>query len=137
MTVGEDLMLGLQTLALGMLVTFAGLLTLQGVMLLMAKFSKANGNNSRPSNAPAVLDPARSKNASPAALEEPASQSGRPGLPDEDIAAISAVMAVLTAESGAPMQIRSVRPMGPVPAAAPNLWGLAGRQEIMADRRRA
>lgn len=137
MTVGEDLVLGLQTLVLGMIVTFAGLLILQGVMLLMAKFSKANNSNRRPSNAPAELDPARSNNASPVAPERPAARSGRPGLPDEEIAAISAVMAVLTAESGAPMQVRSVRPIGPVPAAAANVWGLAGRQEIMADRRRA
>ena len=137
MTVSEDLLLGLQTLALGMVVTFVGLLILQGVMILMARFSKANGNNNRPSNAPAMSGPAHVKNNPPATMEGPAAQSEHPGRPDEEVAAISAVMAVLTAESGAPMQIRSVRPVGPVPAAASNIWGLAGRQEIMAARRRA
>ncbi len=137
MTLGEDLVLGLQTLALGMVVTFAGLLILQGVMLLMAKFSKASGNNGRPPNASAVSDPAPSKDATPVAVEGPATQPGRLGQPDEEIAAISAVMAVLTAEGGAAMQVRSVKPMGPGAAAASNTWGLAGRQEIMAARRRA
>ena len=137
MTVGEDLVLGLQTLALGMVVTFVGLLILQGVMILMARFSKANGNNSRASASSVASNPARNGNASPVTAEKPAAQVERPDLPDEEMAAISAVMAVLTAESGAPAQIRSVRPIGPVPAAVPNIWGLAGRQDIMAARRRA
>jgi len=137
MTVGEDLGLGLQTLVLGMIVTFVGLLILQGVMMLMARFSKANGNNGRASNGLPVSGPAHVENDPPVMMEGPAVQSERPGLPDEEMAAISAIMAVLTAESGAPTRIRSVRPMGPVPAAAPNIWGLAGRQDIMAARRRA
>jgi Na+-transporting methylmalonyl-CoA/oxaloacetate decarboxylase gamma subunit len=137
MTVGEDLVLGLQTLVLGMIVTFAGLLILQGVMILMARFSKANGNNGGPSTSSVLSDPTPNKNTSPVKAEKPAAQVERIGLPDEEKAAISAVMAVLTAESGAPMQIRSVRPMGSVPAATPNTWGLAGRQDIMAARRRA
>ncbi len=137
MTIGEDLVLGLQTLVLGMVVTFVGLLILQGVMMLMARFSKANGSNGRPSSASVASDPARNRNASPLTMEEPAAQVERAGLPDEEMAAISAVMAVLTVESGVPTQIRSVRPIGPVPAAAPNIWGLAGRQDIMAARRRA
>lgn len=130
MTLGEDLVLGLQTLALGMIVTFAGLLILQGVMILMAKFSHANGNNGRPSNATA-------EQASPAAVETPEAHASRPDLPDEEIAAISTVVALLAAESGVPLRVRSVRPLGPAPAAASNIWGLAGRQEIMATRRRA
>jgi len=134
MTVGEDLVLGLQTLVLGMVVTFVGLLILQGVMMLMARFSKANG---RPSSSSVASDSARNRSSSPLTMEKPAAQVERAGLPDEEMAAISAVMAVLTAESGAPTQIRSVRPIGPVPAAAPNIWGLAGRQDIMAVRRRA
>ncbi len=137
MTVGEDLVLGLQTLVLGMVVTFIGLLILQGVMMLMARFSKSNGNNSRPSASSVASDPARNRNASPVTAEGPAAQVERSGVPDEETAAISAVIAVLTAESGAPTQIRSVRPTGPVPAAVPNIWGLAGRQDIMAARRRA
>jgi len=134
MTVGEDLVLGLQTLVLGMVVTFVGLLILQGVMMLMARFSKANG---RPSSSSVASDSARNRSSSPLTMEKPAAQVERAGLPDEEMAVISAVMAVLTAESGAPTQIRSVRPIGPVPAAAPNIWGLAGRQDIMAARRRA
>ena len=139
MTIGEDLVLGLQTLALGMVVTFVGLLILQGVMMLMARFSKANGANGangKPSASPVASDTAHNRNASPAMAVKPAAQAERPGLADEEMAAISAVMAVLTAESGAPAQIRSVRSMGPVPAAVPNIWGLAGRQDIMAARRR-
>ena len=137
MTVSEDLMLGLQTLVLGMVVTFVGLLILQGVMILMARFSKANGNNSKPAASSVASNSARDGNASPVTTEKPATQMERADLPDGEIAAISAVIAVLTAESGAPAQIRSVRPIGPVPAAAPNTWGLAGRQDIMAARRRA
>ncbi len=129
MTAGEDLLLGLQTLVLGMIVTFVGLLILQGVMILMARFSKVNANNSRPSNA--------TKDDSDVTMEGFAVQPESPSQPDEEIAAISAVMAVLAAESGAPMQARSVRRISPASTAAPNIWGLAGRQEIMAARRRA
>ncbi len=39
MTVGEELILGLQTLVLGMVVTFIGLAILQVIMILMGRAS--------------------------------------------------------------------------------------------------
>ena len=85
MTVGEDLVLGLQTLVLGMVVTFVGLLILQGVMMLMARFSKANG---RPSSSSVASDSARNRSSSPLTMEKPAAQVECAGLPDEEMAVI-------------------------------------------------
>lgn len=124
MTTGENLLLGLQTLLLGMAVTFVGLLILQGVMKLIARFSRAKR---RDAGAPIAPSPLASADA----------QAALPSRHDEEIAAISAVMAMLTAEDEPPMQVKSVRPVDPATAGVSNIWGLAGRQEIMASRRRA
>lgn len=126
MTTGENMLLGLQTLLLGMAVTFVGLLILQGVMKLIARLSRSK----TPEAGAAVAPAAAATDAAIAALE-------RPSRHDEEIAAISAVLAVLTAEDQSTMQVKSIRSVGPAKTGIPNIWGLAGRQEIMESRRRA
>ncbi len=131
MTVGEDLVLGLQTLVLGMVVTFIGLLILQGVMMLMARFAGANDRNGQAAKSIAVV---ASDGAAPEGAGAQASPTGRA---DEEAAAIAAVIALLTAENEAPTQAGLARSVVRPTATAANAWGLAGRQDIMAARRRA
>lgn len=132
MATGENMLLGLQTLLLGMAVTFVGLLILQGVMKLIARLSRSKTPEAGAAVAPspAVAPAAAATDAAIAALE-------RPSRHDEEIAAISAVLAVLTAEDQSTMQVKSIRSVGPAKTGIPNIWGLAGRQEIMESRRRA
>ncbi len=138
MTVGEELILGLQTLVLGMVVTFIGLAILQVIMILMGRASDRK-------RAPAgytVGDGAETeiRDEITASDDEELTHRGSEfegraeDYSEEQVAAIAAVMAILMEEGAAPVHIKSVTQVGPVAA---NLWGLAGRQDLMSGRSRA
>lgn len=118
MAAAENLVLGVQTLLLGMAVTFFGLVLLQIIVRLMTRLT---GN-------------ANPKSVTPAMPATAPAVSGGATNADEEIAAIAAVMALLVAEGSQPARIGAVRQLGTAPSG--NAWGLAGRQEIMASRKR-
>ncbi|MDD2201544.1 MAG: OadG family protein [Firmicutes bacterium] len=123
MTVAEELILGLQTLVLGMAVTFVGLAVLQIIMILMGRASDRN-RVAVTSKVPEGLE----------MPEEPETPVHQGDESDEHVAAIAAVMAILTEEGAAPVRVRSITQVSP---RAANLWGLAGRQELMSGRSKA
>jgi sodium pump decarboxylase gamma subunit len=130
MTVAEELILGLQTLVLGMAVTFVGLAILQIIMILMGRASDRNRVVVKTTLPESMEASEELEAAAPRhEIEECAEDYS-----EEHVAAIAAVMAILTEEGMAPVRVRSVTPVGP---GATNLWGLAGRQELMSGRSRA
>ncbi|HNZ08151.1 MAG TPA: OadG family protein [Bacillota bacterium] len=131
----ENIGLGLSTTGLGMLIVFLGLVFLMFIMLGLAGFSKAGG---RKPSAPAEIvqdtAPSMVESATATVLEPvlPVMQTARQqalGTSVEEIAAISAVMAILMSE-GISGQVTAVRPLG----AKINTWALAGRRDLMASR---
>lgn len=123
MSIAEELILGLQTLVLGMAVTFAGLAILQIIMILMGRASDRERA--------AVTSKVPERREMP---EEPEAPAHRGHESEEHVAAIAAVMAILTEEGAAPVRVRSITQVDP---GATNLWGLAGRQELMSGRSKA
>lgn len=130
----ENVLMGLSTTGLGMLVVFLGLIFLMYIMIGLAGISKTGGK--KPSaktekplgESDAVKAEAAEKPASPLA-DDSAIVALRPTTADEEIAAIAAVMAILTSE-GIQGTVTAVRPLGP----KLNSWAFAGRRDIMASR---
>lgn len=131
----ENIGLGLSTTGLGMLIVFLGLVFLMFIMLGLAGFSKVG---SRKASAPAEIvqdtAPPTTESAAATILEPviPVMETARQqalGTSVEEIAAISAVMAILMSE-GISGQVTAVRPLG----AKINTWALAGRRDLMASR---
>ncbi len=150
MTLSNSMSLGVETLTLGMIVTFVGLAALQMIVKAMTAFT----GHARPKAATAATaeddpsvqeivqgsacvqalgDASEEEAAVVAAVVAAASMTRS----DEEIAAIGAVLALITAEGAAGARIGGIRRLdGPGYAGMPNLWGLAGRQDIMAGRNR-
>jgi Na+-transporting methylmalonyl-CoA/oxaloacetate decarboxylase gamma subunit len=129
----DNVLMGLSTTGLGMLVVFLGLIFLMYIMIGLAGISKTGGK--KPSakaeklNDVAVPMAAEAvEKAVPSVVESPAATL-KHSTADEEIAAIAAVMAILTSE-GVHGAVTAVRPLGP----KLNLWALAGRRDIMASR---
>jgi hypothetical protein len=130
----EKVLMGLSATDLAMLVVFLGLILLIYIMIMLVRISKADAKN--PS---AKLEKANSEDvaitaeavekAASLVTENSAAAALRPSIANEEIAAIAAVMAIITSE-GIEGTITAVRPLGP----KLNLWALAGRRDIMASR---
>ncbi|MEA4883900.1 MAG: OadG family protein [Clostridia bacterium] len=148
MTLLGKLGLGLQTTLMGMAVTFVGLAILQGVMLMMAKMSNGKHGTAR-AGAGGSQDDGEDEEEShtgeetdlapepePDAIAAPAADhAGQPSArAEEEIAAIAAVMAIITGEQTRPDAAGASARAYPAQA---NLWGLAGRRDNMAGRQRA
>ncbi|HNV34296.1 MAG TPA: OadG family protein [Bacillota bacterium] len=131
----DNIGLGMSTTGLGMLIVFLGLVFLMFIMLGLAGISKIGGKK------PAAAVSAEPAKAAPkadgitAVAPEPARTVAetvvRPaaGGGADEIAAISAVMAIMMSE-GISGQVTAVRPIG----AKINTWALAGRRDLMAGR---
>lgn len=129
----DNVLMGLSTTGLGMLVVFLGLIFLMYIMIGLARASKTgakkpSAKSERPSDEAAAETAESMEKAVPAVVESPAA-SLKPTTADEEIAAIAAVMAILTSE-GVQGTVTAVRPLGH----KLNLWALAGRRDIMASR---
>ena len=129
----ENLLTGLSTTGLGMLVVFLGLIFLMFIMIGLSGISKAGNKkpaakSEMPISAAAAVKAEAPETAVPVA-ESHAAAAIKPSTADEEIAAIAAVMAILTAE-GVQGTVTAVRPLGP----KQNSWAFAGRRDIMASR---
>lgn len=131
----ENIGLGLSTTGLGMLIVFLGLVFLMFIMLGLAGFSMAGGRKPLApaeivqDTAPSVVESATATvpESVPPVMQTARQQAS--GTSVEEIAAISAVMAILMSE-GISGQVTAVRPLG----AKINTWALAGRRDLMASR---
>ncbi|OPZ63709.1 MAG: hypothetical protein BWY85_01561 [Firmicutes bacterium ADurb.Bin506] len=150
MTLASNMSLGVQTLTLGLTVTFVGLAALQLIVRAMAFLSSGGKVQPQPVAVaeaavptPEVTQIISTAVTSSSTLDEEAAVAIAAATAaamtrnDEEIAAIGAVMAIITAEGAQGAQIGAIRRVsGPGYAGTPNLWALAGRQDIMAGRNR-
>ncbi|MCR4425698.1 MAG: OadG family protein [Firmicutes bacterium] len=155
MTLTEDLILGLKTTVLGMSIVFLGLVVLQLIMIFLSRYCpdgkpapRMRLSHEMESVAPPKIEtpaaaaagqagpPAGNELAQPTAARPEASGIGASTDEHslEEVAAIAAALALATEEGGGPFAVMSTRRVGPVAQAGLNLWGLAGRQEIMRAR---
>lgn len=130
----ENVLMGLSTTGLGMLVVFLGLIFLMYIMIGLAGISKTGAKKPSAKTAKPLGEPDE-ETAEPAAIstspvaDNAAGAAFGSSTADEEIAAIAAVMAILTSE-GAQGIVTAVRPLGP----KLNSWAFAGRRDIMASR---
>ncbi|NLM65343.1 MAG: OadG family protein [Firmicutes bacterium] len=140
MTLGGSLYVGIQTLLVGMLVTFVGLAALQFIIRAMATVTARR--ESSPSEGGAAAPRVEARQAAPQANAEEAVAAAAAAAmaaasgarTDEEVAAIGAVLALLASEGARGASIGAVRKVSPASTALPNLWGLAGRYELMTAR---
>lgn len=147
MTVASSMSLGVQTLTLGMAVTFVGPGAFQVIGKARALLSGGGAQKKDAADAAATaheIAPSESGAAVPrSAIDEEtavaiaAATAAAMSRSDEEIAAIGAVLALITAEGAQGAQVSAVRRIdAPKCVGMPNLWALAGRQDIMAGRNR-
>jgi len=130
----ENFLMGLSTTGLGMLVVFLGLIFLMYIMIGLAGVSRmgARKDSAPKASSPAQAAPqveAESPQAAVLPVEAPAATAPSSDRTGEEIAAIAAVLAILTAE-GVQGTVTAVRRLGGNAAT----WALAGRRDIMASR---
>lgn len=130
----ENFLMGLSTTGLGMLVVFLGLVFLMYIMIGLAS---VNRMGARKDAAPKASLPAQAAPQAEAVppqavilpVEAPAAAAPSSDRAAEEVAAIAAVLAILTAE-GVQGTVTAVRRLGGNAAT----WVLAGRRDIMASR---
>ena len=131
----EDFLMGISTTGLGMLVVFLGLVFLMFIMIGLSGVNRMGARKGAPlkpaspaaSVAQAKPEIMESAAAEPAAsIAMPVASADRSG---EEIAAIAAVLAILTSE-GVEGSVAAVRRLGANAAT----WTLAGRRDVMASR---
>lgn len=130
----ENVLMGLSTTGLGMLVVFLGLIFLMYIMLGLAGISKTGAKRpaakaEKPGSSPTAVTIETVEKADALVVDNETPVASKTSTADEEIAAIAAVMAILTSE-GVQGTVTAVRPIGP----KFNLWALAGRRDIMASR---
>ncbi|HOA15060.1 MAG TPA: OadG family protein [Bacillota bacterium] len=133
----ENLELGLYTTGMGMFIVFLGLVFLMYIMIGLALVDKGRSKKkATPSKGAGIREQVESlsedapvEDAGPAKMEgaAPAQEAAAGGL--GEVAAIAAVMAILTSE-GVHGVVTSVRQVG----SKVNSWAFAGRRDIMASR---
>lgn len=121
----ENLKLGIYTTILGMVIVFVGLLFLMYVMIALAKLSKGGEKKQVDRQAPVEEEPETHD----MSTDKAADAAPLKGQDLGEIAAVAAVMAIMTAEGKAGV-VASVMKTGP----KTNTWALAGRRDIMAGR---
>lgn len=132
----ENLELGLYTTGMGMFIVFLGLVFLMYIMMALALVNKSRSKKQAPPPKSAGIreqvenlsEEAPVEEAKPALIEAAAPAKETAGGLDE-VAAIAAVMAILTSE-GLHGVVTSVRQVG----SKANSWAFAGRRDIMASR---
>lgn len=131
----DNFLMGISTTGLGMLVVFLGLIFLMYIMIGLAGVNRMGVKKDAPakSASPAASVPQEKPEIMESAAAEPAAAPAMPvASPDrsgEEIAAIAAVLAILTSE-GVKGTVTAVRRLGANTAT----WALAGRRDIMASR---
>ncbi len=131
----EDFLMGISTTGLGMLVVFLGLVFLMYIMIGLAGVNRMGAKKDAPAKhaSPAASVPHEKPEVMESAAAEPstapAMQVASSERSGEEIAAIAAVLAILTSE-GVQGTVTAVRRLGGNAAA----WALAGRRDIMASR---
>ena len=137
MTLGGSLYVGIQTLLVGMLVTFVGLAALQFIIRAMATVTARR--ESSPSEGGAAAPRVEARQAAPQANAEEAVAAAAAAAmaaasgarTDEEVAAIGAVLALLASEGARGASIGAVRKVSPASTAFAEPMGLAG--EIQTD----
>jgi Na+-transporting methylmalonyl-CoA/oxaloacetate decarboxylase gamma subunit len=130
----EDFLMGISTTGLGMLIVFLGLVFLMLIMMGLSVVNRMGARKAAPSKRYLPAEPVKpAKTEVMAASEEPAAapaaEAPATDRSGEEIAAIAAVLAILTAE-GVQGTVTAVRRLGGNAAT----WALAGRRDIMASR---
>lgn len=132
----ENLELGLYTTGMGMVIVFLGLLFLMYIMMALAFVGKTGSKKQAPSSNKVFIreqieivseDPVEEEKPVHAEVAQPV-KAEEPGNLGE-VAAIAAVMAILTSE-GVHGVVTSVKQVG----AKASSWAFAGRRDIMASR---